>query len=99
MGAMYCPEQHHFYRELGKKVRTFRKASHLSLEELANQSDVSRTTITSLERGNLKISVYLLLRVLMTMGIPAANLDEILVSIRQRSNGKHRRQAPTHPEL
>lgn len=98
MGAIYCPEQHFFYRELGTRVKKHRLAARLSMEDLAFQSNVSRTTIASLERGNLKISVYLLIRLLITIGMSSANLDDILMSAR-RKNGRKRLEKPEKADL
>jgi transcriptional regulator with XRE-family HTH domain len=78
MTAVYSPEQHAFYRELGAFMRKSRKSRGMSAEDLAYETEVSRSTIMGVERGNYKISVYLLLRILQYLEIPVSILDDVM---------------------
>jgi transcriptional regulator with XRE-family HTH domain len=91
MTAVYCPEQHHFYRELGVYMRTARKAIDLSTEQLAYDTEVSRTTIAGVERGNYKISAYLLLRIFKRLGISSCALDDIMLMAKARADAVAKR--------
>jgi transcriptional regulator with XRE-family HTH domain len=51
MGANRRPANRPSFRHLGRNLRLFRQAKGLSLEELAHQSGLDRTYISSLERS------------------------------------------------
>lgn len=88
MTAPYCPEQHAFYRELGNFMRRARKSRGVSAEDLAFDTDVSRSTIMGVERGNYKISVYLLLLLLEKLDIPVSALDDLMCIARAKSSNR-----------
>lgn len=85
MAAIYSPEQHAFYRELGHFMKKARKAREMSCEELSYQTEVSRSTIVGVERGNYKISAYLLLRLFESLEIPVHVLQELKAIARKKT--------------
>lgn len=49
-----------FTIELGKKLRNLRSSRKISIEELANQSDMTYSQISRIELGKINTSVYTL---------------------------------------
>lgn len=53
--------------ETGNNVKAARRAHGMSQQALADAADVSRQTITNIERGSYAPSVYLALRIAQTL--------------------------------
>ncbi len=49
-----------YYLEVGRKIRTARKRAELTQQDLADEVDLSRTSITNIENGNQPVSLWLL---------------------------------------
>lgn len=61
---------------LGDRIRLARLRRHMSQAEVAARADVDRRTIGRLERGDLSVSVALLIRVLGILGL-AGDLENV----------------------
>jgi|SRR5471032_498372 len=79
---------------LGERVRLARKAQRLTLLDLERLCRIHRTTLGRLERGDLGVSVGLLLSVLETLG----ELADVELLLSQPSKLKHQR-TPNTPIL
>lgn len=63
------------YCEIGKRIRKYRKACHLSQEDLAARVDISTTHMSHIETGNTKLSLQVLAALAQEM---AVSTDELL---------------------
>lgn len=54
---------------IGSKIRELRILKKLSQEKLANLSDIDRTYLPDVEKGNRSISVQVLLKITNALGI------------------------------
>ena len=55
--------------ELGNRIKTFRKEKHITQEELATMSNISRATLSKLENGNIaQVSIVTLNDILNHLG-------------------------------
>ena len=63
------PQLRRALRSLGEDVATWRKLRGLTQAQLADRSDVARTTVNRLENGDGGVSTENLLRVLRGLGI------------------------------
>lgn len=61
---------------LGERLRLARMRRRMSLSELASRVGVARGTLTRLERGDLSVSLGLLARVLVVLGLEE-DLDRV----------------------
>jgi transcriptional regulator with XRE-family HTH domain len=61
---------------LGDRIRLARLRRHMSQVEVAARADVDRLTLARLERGDLTVSLALLVRVLSILGL-AGDLENI----------------------
>jgi transcriptional regulator with XRE-family HTH domain len=59
---------------LAKNLRALRKARHMSQEALADEADIDRTYISSIERGVYATSVDVLDRLAKALGVEASEL-------------------------
>lgn len=66
-----------FYELVGRRIRSHRRARGLTQEQLADDVDLSRTSITNIEQGNQPVSAWLLWRL---SGILGCSIDELLPS-------------------
>lgn len=57
MGATYTKDERAFLVQIGNRIRKFRIEADLSQEKLAFESELDRTYIGSVERGERNISV------------------------------------------
>lgn len=64
-----APEITLLARELGQRLRDARIRRRLRQQDLANRTGLSRSSIQSLERGDLSCSVGILLQVLWNLGL------------------------------
>ena len=67
----------HLQQQFGKRVRELRKVKNLSQEALALSSDLDRTYIGSVERGERNISLVNIHRIAKALGVPAKELFNV----------------------
>ena len=78
-------------KRLGERLRLARKARRLTLSDLERLCRIHRTTLGRLERGELGVSVGLLLSVLEALG----ELADVELLLSQPSKPKHQRTSGT----
>ena len=67
------------YEELGALIRTVRQDQGISMETLADRSNVSRSTIHRLEHGlDIRAQPHRLARIINALGISIANIENLL---------------------
>lgn len=76
-----------FLLALGQNIRALRMARGLSQEELALRSDIHRTYVSSVERGERNIAILNLRKIARTLG---CGLDEV-VTIAEHVPPRNRR--------
>jgi transcriptional regulator with XRE-family HTH domain len=79
MGRVSHPLQPSLRRSgeaLGNRLRLARLRRHMAQKEVAARADVDRLTLSRLERGDLAVSLAVLVRVLGVLGL-AADLDNL----------------------
>jgi transcriptional regulator with XRE-family HTH domain len=62
------------YKYVGEKIRRARLAVGINQEELANEVDLQRTSITNIEAGNQKVQTYTLYKIAEALRIPVLSL-------------------------
>lgn len=70
-------EEKHFNLDLGQKIKECREIAGLTQLNLANRMGLSRTSVTNIEKGNQKISLFSLYSVAFELGV---NIEELLPS-------------------
>jgi transcriptional regulator with XRE-family HTH domain len=66
----FCPEEvAQIARQMGERISTARKRRKLRQEDLADRTGLSRSTIQSIERGEITCSVGALFNVLWSLGL------------------------------
>ena len=63
-----------FYRQLGQRIRTFRKRADLTLERLAERADLDTQYTGFIERGRGKPSLDALQRIAAALGVEVGEL-------------------------
>jgi transcriptional regulator with XRE-family HTH domain len=63
-----------FYRELGLRISSARKRAELTQQDLADEVDLSRTSITNIENGNQPVSAWLLHLLAEVLGLRPSDL-------------------------
>lgn len=63
------------YYQIGQKIRKYRKAHHLSQEELAEKVEISVTHMSHIETGNTKLSLPVLVALATALEV---STDDIL---------------------
>ena len=71
------------YYKVGQRIRKFRKACHLSQEQLAEKVGISTTHMSHIETGNTKLSLPVLVDI---ADVLCVQTDELLYDIPK--NGK-----------
>lgn len=56
-----------FYEELGKRIRTAREAAKLTQEQLAGALNLTRTSVTNIERGRQPVMAHVLVQMATTL--------------------------------
>ena len=64
-------------KHFGERVRGLRKQKGLSQESLALASDLDRTYIGSVERGERNISLLNISKIAIALGVPAKELFDV----------------------
>ena len=77
MRKSYSKEDKELLKKIGNKIREFRLESGLSQEKLAFASDLDRTYIGSVERGERNISVINLRKISSALKIQSFELLKI----------------------
>ncbi len=62
--------------EFGKKVQSIRNEQTISQEKLAELSELDRTYISSVERGQRNISILNIIKIAGALGVTASSLLE-----------------------
>ncbi len=62
------------YAEFGKLLRLARKRAELTQEALAKRVELSRTSVTNIERGNQPVALHTFVSLAKAVGVPAADL-------------------------
>jgi DNA-binding XRE family transcriptional regulator len=57
-----------YYREVGRLIRAARLRAELTQQDLADEVELSRTSITNIESGNQPVSLWLLNVIAATVG-------------------------------
>ncbi|MCM1180479.1 MAG: helix-turn-helix domain-containing protein [Clostridium sp.] len=68
------------YYEIGQRIRKFRKAYHLSQEQLAEKVGISTTHMSHIETGNTKLSLQVFVDIANALSVQT---DELLYDIPQ----------------
>lgn len=63
-----------WYLEIGERIRTARKDLGLTQNDLAEKADLKRASITHIENGNQKTSVYTLYKISKVLNRPLISL-------------------------
>jgi transcriptional regulator with XRE-family HTH domain len=63
-----------FYAEVGRLVRVAREAAGITQDALADQVELSRTSVTNIEKGRQKIALHTLFLVASAVGVEPASL-------------------------
>lgn len=69
-----------FYESASAALVQAREASGLSMRELARQSGVNRSTLESIERGQMPLSLYIAARIAETLDITIDALAPVLIA-------------------
>lgn len=62
------------YKEIGTRIRQYRKLRKLSQEQLAERVDISTTHMSHIETGSTKLSLQVLVRLAMALEVPTDSL-------------------------
>lgn len=65
-----------FYHRVGSNIRSRRKALNLSQEELATRISISRVSLTNIENGQQKLSLYRFMQIADALNTP---IDSLIV--------------------
>lgn len=57
---VYVAAERDYYREVGRMIRVARLSANLTQQDLADEVDLVRTSITNIENGNQPISLWVL---------------------------------------
>lgn len=63
-----------FYRQLGQRIRAFRKQANLTIEQLAEQANLDTQYVGFIERGQGKPSLDALQRIAKALGVEIGEL-------------------------
>ncbi len=74
MGTTYTKDEKSFLLEIGNRIRDLRIVADLSQEKLAFESELDRTYIGSVERGERNISVINLRKIAKALKYKPADL-------------------------
>ena len=71
---VYMPEQEKYLQLIGNNIRTKRNERGISQQELADHSDVAKSTIQRIENGEMNPSILTLKKISITLDIDLADL-------------------------
>ncbi len=77
MGATYSEEEKAFLKQIGNRIKELRTAVDLSQEKLSFVSELDRTYIGSVERGERNISVLNLRKIAKALKVNPTDLLNI----------------------
>ena len=66
-----------FYRLLGKRIATLRRARRLTQDRLAAATGISRSSIANIEKGGQLVGVHLLVKFARTLGVPVGDFTSL----------------------
>ena len=62
------------YPRIGRRIRNLRDTHNLTQAQLAEQVDLSRTSIVNIEQGRQKVMIHTLYRLADVFGVPVTSL-------------------------
>lgn len=74
MENSYSQQEKEYLKKLGNRIREYRKNTHLSQEDLSIDSELDRSYIGSVERGERNIAIINLNKIAKALDIPISNL-------------------------
>ncbi|MBA4064863.1 MAG: hypothetical protein C0501_14345 [Isosphaera sp.] len=74
LGGRPLNDREEFYAEVGRLVRVAREAAGITQDALADQVELSRTSVTNIEKGRQKIALHTLFLVASVVGVEPASL-------------------------
>lgn len=74
--------------QFGRAVREFRKATGLSQEDLADKTEIHRTYIGGIERGERNPTYLMIVRIARALQVSAAQLLQLTEEIADESGQK-----------
>src|SRR5262249_37436506 len=82
-----------FYENLGKKIRSARVAARITQHELAGAVNLTRTSITNIERGRQPVMAHVLARIASVLNVTVEDLVPVpeVATPRGRVRSKLRR--------
>jgi len=88
-------DQDIFYKKLGEAIRSARKKSNLTQDDLADQLGLTRVSIVNFEQGTQKIQLHNLLELTSVLNIDAGDLLTPLYAVMKIDQpGKAERSIP-----
>jgi transcriptional regulator with XRE-family HTH domain len=88
-----------FYREVGQNVRTKREQIGLTQEALASQVDLTRTSITNIEKGRQKLLLHTFVDIAHALGVdPSLLLPEVMGGSKERLDAKLKEYSASQQE-
>ena len=95
---LLLPKAKRILAEVGENIKLARLRRKLSSEQVAERANISRPTLSSIEKGSAGVSIGSYLQVLMVMGLQndmlALAKDDELGRKLQDANMKTRKRAP-----
>jgi len=77
MGTTYSKDEKAFLGQVGRQIKEFRIEADLSQEKLAFESDLDRTYIGSVERGERNISIINLRKISKALKLKLTDLVNV----------------------
>jgi transcriptional regulator with XRE-family HTH domain len=74
MGTAYSKQDKELLKNIGRRIKDYRKNTGLSQEKLAFACELDRTYIGSVERGERNISVINLSKIANAINVPVTDL-------------------------
>lgn len=95
---MLLPRAQRILAEVGENIRLARLRRKLSAEQIAERANISRPTLSSIEKGAASVSIGAYLQVLMIIGLEKDFLllakDDVLGRKLQDANLSTKKRAP-----
>jgi transcriptional regulator with XRE-family HTH domain len=78
---------------LGQRIDQLRRASGLSVEELANRADLDRSQLESLLHGVQDVGIFVLIRLAGALGVEPGEILDTVTWVPRRDGGEYRMEA------
>ena len=79
-------EEQPFYAALGRNIRFYRDRAGLTQEGLAEKVNLTRTSVTNIEKGRQKILAHTLVSIAQTLAVPIHTILPSMESARKDLN-------------